>query len=216
VKRVCACRRTAGVVIFGMGLIASLLGGGGVASAQVIRTHASTTQRSQVSSAPVSSNTNSFDIVRIGAALIGVVSLIFLLQWGAKGLLGNKPGSRASGAISVVARSNIAPRQQLLLVQVGRRLVLVGNTGAAMNALCEINEAGEVSELLGKLATEKSGSIARTFGMLFGKEESKFSGDGTDAVEREETEEEHHPVGLARREVNGLMETVRGLANSVK
>jgi len=202
VKRTCA-RWVAGVVIL---LLAPM-----VAQGQLIRTHTPTTQKAPAAAAPKSAD--SLSMVRVIAALIGVVSLIFLLKWCARGMLGHTGTTRVSNPISVVARSNIAPRQQLVLVQVGRRLVLVGNAGGAMNALCEIKDPAEVSELLGKMASDKSGSIARSFGNLFRKEEDKFEpGDEKDFDEDPEDQQ----IGLARQEIHGLMEKVRDLGTSIK
>jgi flagellar biogenesis protein FliO len=203
VKRACVHLWVGVVILF---LAAS------AAPGQQIRTHIPTTQKTQ---AVTPASTDSLSIIRVGAALIGVVSLIFLLKWCARGVLGQTSTSRAQSPISVVARSNIAPRQQIVLVQVGRRLVLVGNSGGAMNALCEIKDPDEVSELLGKVAAEKSGSIARTFGNLFRKEEEKFGSDGPKAVQDEPLDEDQQ-IGLARQEIHGLMEKVRGLSTTIK
>jgi flagellar biogenesis protein FliO len=195
--------RLAGAIIF---VFASA-----VASAQPIRQHLSTTTTQP---SPAASTSSTVSMARVAAALIGVISLIFLLKWAGRGLLGQTPSARASGAVSVLTRSNIAPRQQIMLIQVGRRLVLVGNSGGAMNALCEIKEAEEVSELLGKVAADKTGSMARTFGTLFRKEEDKFAEPAVEESEGAEAEEQD--VGLARQEIRGLMDKVRGLSTQFR
>jgi len=60
------------------------------------------------------------------------------------------PSVRASssGLIEVVGRSHLAPKQSLALIRVGRRLLLVGLTAERVSTLCQIDEPGEVAELL--------------------------------------------------------------------
>lgn len=105
---------------------------------------------------------------RLLMALAAVLALIFLLKAILKRLSGGG-GLRSSKAVQVLSTQNLAPRQQLVLVRLGRRLVLIGNTGTAMNALCEISEPDEVAALLGQLSVEKSGPAARTFGAFMGR-----------------------------------------------
>ncbi|MFQ5413616.1 MAG: FliO/MopB family protein [Phycisphaerae bacterium] len=52
-----------------------------------------------------------------------------------------------SGVLRVVARSSIGPKQQVVLMQVGRRFVLVGAGGDRIEALAEIDDPEEVAEL---------------------------------------------------------------------
>ena len=109
-----------------------------------------------------------------------------------------------------------------MLVHVGRRLVLVANAGGAMNTLCEIKDPEEVTELIGRVAADKSGSIARTFGTLFRKEEEKFEPPAEastaglsiaeSSVAQPDAAEDEQDVGLAREEIRGLMEKVRGMS----
>jgi hypothetical protein len=72
----------------------------------------------------------------------------------------------------VVARSVIAHRQSAVLLQLGRRLVLVGVSGDRMERLCEITDADEVLGLL----SEVRGVEARSdvFEAVLGHEASTF------------------------------------------
>ncbi|MCH7814685.1 MAG: flagellar biosynthetic protein FliO [Planctomycetes bacterium] len=57
----------------------------------------------------------------------------------------------SSGAIEIIGRHTLAPKQSIALVRVGRRLLLVGITAEQINRLCEIDDAAEVSDLLGRI-----------------------------------------------------------------
>jgi len=78
------------------------------------------------------------------AVVLGVIVAVAAL---ARRLI---PSVRASSSalIEVVGRSHLAPKQSLALVRVGRRLLVVGLTAERVSTLCQIDEPGEVAELL--------------------------------------------------------------------
>ena len=83
-------------------------------------------------------------------ALVFVVAIIF----GLRALLrrfGPGPAHRKGGrgeAIEVLARSSVLPRQHLLLVRLGRRVLLLGSTAAGLSTLAEIQDGEEIAELM--------------------------------------------------------------------
>jgi flagellar biogenesis protein FliO len=88
-----------------------------------------------------------WDWVRTGLALGLVVVLIFLTR----GILRRLGGPVRVGrrqVIEVLARTSVSPKQQLLLVRLGSRLVLVGVGPSGMAALSEVRDPGEVHELM--------------------------------------------------------------------
>lgn len=160
---------------------------------------------------------------RLVLALGVVLGLIFLLRWLGRRVTGHAPG-RNSRAIQVVSRSTIAPRQQLMLVQVGRRLVLVGNCGTSMSPLCEIDDADEVAQVLGQVQQEKSESISRAFSGLFRREEEKFAAgeiEDTSAPEPFPSEQDRDidpdgPLGTTKQELHELLDKVRGMTSTFR
>ena len=160
-----------------------------------------------------------FDTSRVVLSLAIVLGLIFALRWAAQRLFGKTVSNRASRAVQVLSRNVISPKQQLLVVQVGRRLVVVGDSGQQMNALCEIRDPDEITALVGQLHEEKRESTGNPFGALFGRAGSQF----------EKHDEPQRPVGVAddedeemadgstgpssvqgtRDELSGLMDKVR-------
>ena len=84
---------------------------------------------------------------RTMAALAIVVVLIF-----AAGIILKRfspvSGPQKRQVLEVLARTTVSPRHQLLLVKVGKRVVLVGQTQASLAALSEVTDADEVAALI--------------------------------------------------------------------
>lgn len=180
--------------------------------AQPINYRGATTQ----SVAAVDRSPDGFDFTRVMLALGAVVSLIFALKWGARRFMPGSAFSSHSRAIQVISRTVISPKQQLMLVKVGRRLVLVSNSGnAGISPICEIRDEQEVSELLGQVSAEKGDSVTKAFGSLFRREEEKFDPADEPPTERipkelnDSPNEEEVAVSATRDELSGLMEKVR-------
>jgi len=162
------------------------------------------------------------DIRRLAIAMAVVLGAIFISQkvWRRMGMPG--VAGRAAGAMQVVSRLSISPKQQLLLVRVGKRVVLVGNSGTQMNTLCEIADPEEAAGLLGQhavaAATERdelaAATSASSFNAVLGGEERRFEEDSKPRAQSEEAaiDEESAALASTREELNGLMEKVRGMS----
>ena len=55
-------------------------------------------------------------------------------------------GARA-GVVEVLARTSVQPRQHLLLVRLGRRLLLLGSSPSGLSTLSVVSDPEEVAEL---------------------------------------------------------------------
>ncbi|HUU83358.1 MAG TPA: flagellar biosynthetic protein FliO [Phycisphaerae bacterium] len=62
------------------------------------------------------------------------------------------------GAIEILGRNHLTPKQSLALVHVGQRVVLVGVSPERINTLCEITSPEEVAELLVQTHGRRSAS----------------------------------------------------------
>ncbi len=86
-------------------------------------------------------------------SLLVVVGLLLLARW-----LIRRSGTamlpRSGGAVEVLHRSAISMKQQMLLVRLGRRVLLVGVTPQGMNTLAELTDPAEIGEVTA--AIEKS------------------------------------------------------------
>lgn len=163
---------------------------------------------------------------RLVLALGIVLGLIFAARWVSRRLMAVPGASRSSRAIQVVSRSMIAPKQHLMLVQVGKRLVLVGNCGTSMSPLCEIRDDLEVSQVLAQIQAEKSDSISKAFSGLFRREAEKYTepepeditdvsgpaGDQPLPPDLDRDLDPDGPMATTKQELHELLDKVRGLS----
>jgi flagellar biogenesis protein FliO len=164
------------------------------------------------------------DIQKVILSLGIVIGLIMLLRWAAKWMFPGQAGIPASRAVQVVSRSVLSPRQQFLLLQVGRRLVVVADSPAGMNSVCEISDADEVAELLGQVRSQPSGALGKGFLTMFGRKREQFEmaessdiGERSALLDEGPSDDADDPaVGMTREEIGGLMDKVRMLSRQFK
>jgi flagellar biogenesis protein FliO len=166
------------------------------------------------------------EATRVGAALAAVLGLIFFLRWAARRLYKVPVTGRPSGAVQVLSRTVLSPKQQLVLLQVGRRVLVVADGGAQMSALCQITEPDEVASLVGQLRSEKESAASKAFGSVFGRMRKRFEAEPSEPEVQEppvetlgkrggrlditDTEGPNiEAIDDTRQELNGLLEKVR-------
>jgi len=96
-------------------------------------------------------------VARVIAATGGVIVTIFLTL---KTLQRLAPGSSArvrgpSGIIDVLARYPVARGQQLVLLSLGRRILLVHQSGSTMSPLAELTDEAEAASLRARLEADE-------------------------------------------------------------
>ncbi len=162
-----------------------------------------------------------FDTTRVAVSLAIVIVLILMLRWASKRMFGRTVLGRSSRAVHVLSRTVISPKQQLLVVQVGRRLVVIGDSGQQMSPLCEITDPEEIAALVGQIQEEKRDTVSNTFGALFGRAGSHFekeveprqpvdAGNAGGAPDLSSQEKD------TRDELNGLMDKVRVISRDFR
>jgi flagellar protein FliO/FliZ len=112
------------------------------------------------------------DLGRLSLAMGIVLGLIFLMRWAGYRFFPGAGVLRSGGAMKVLSRLVISPKQQLLMIQVGRRIVVVGDAGGQMSPLSEITDPEETSAMLLQLAEERSHHTIKGFGSLFHRAET--------------------------------------------
>ena len=146
-----------------------------------------------------------WDMGKMPLALGAVLLLILGMRSLGKKMVPGAAGGGASRAVQVLLRSPVSPRQQLILVRIGRRLVLVGSSGSEMNPLCQIENPDEVAEILGQIREDKTSSTAKNFVAMFGKAEKSYDAPEPPAEKYDESSD-----GQASGEdLTGLTERVR-------
>jgi flagellar biosynthetic protein FliO len=179
--------------------------------------HGSTTQATTAGGSFAGTTSgDALDIKRLLLALGIVLAAIFISQkaWKKFGMPG--VAGRSSGVLQVVSRLSVSPKQQILLVRVGRRFVVVGNSGTQMNTLCDISDPEEAALLLGQTATERQGSITSSFNAVLGEEEKHFEEETPPSLEAAEVPPDDPELASTREEINGLMEKVRGMSKQFR
>jgi flagellar biogenesis protein FliO len=164
------------------------------------------------------------DFRRLALSLAIVLSLIFALRWVTKRYFPGIAGAKSAGAVRVLGRSPVSPKQQVVLLQVGRRVLVVADNGTQMNPLSEITDADEVAQLVGQL-TAPAAPPNREFEREFDKADEKLQETVNQqplAEQMPNPDEAEIPrpgdaaeVGSAHNEINGLMEKVRVLAKEL-
>jgi flagellar biogenesis protein FliO len=159
------------------------------------------------------------DTKRLALALGIVLTTIFVTHrlWKRLGMPG--AGGKGSGALQVVSRLSVSSKQQVLLIRVGRRLVLVGNCGTQMNPLCEISDPEETAGILGQAATQREGSVSSMFDTVLGGEEKRFDEQTNidlPAIEAGGEAEVDPALATTREELSGLMDKVRSLSKQFR
>src|SRR4029079_6443650 len=84
-------------------------------------------------------NNSGYDAVRVTSALVAVIALILMLRWVAKRVFGVSGPGRSWRGVQVLSLSSLPPRQSVILVRVGRRILVVADGGAQMSTLSEIS-----------------------------------------------------------------------------
>src|SRR5262245_3878293 len=119
----------------------------------------------QKTEAPSTMMSSGGEIIRVAGALAVVIGLLLILRAVLRRAGGALSGrDRPSGIVEVLARYPIARGQQLVLLKLARRIILLHAGGSSMRALCEINDADEVASLLSRLeagSTERSAAKFR-------------------------------------------------------
>jgi flagellar biogenesis protein FliO len=157
------------------------------------------------------------DTFRVLAALAMVIVVIFLLRWIAQQFFGMPTAKKSSRAVQVLSRSMISPKQQVLLVQVGRRVIVVGDNSGQMSPLAQITDADEIAELVGQLREDKTTASAKSFGNIFGRAQTKFEEPDEREDKREERPDDLDPaLATTHAELSGLMDKVRSVAQGMR
>lgn len=166
-----------------------------------IRRSAATTSSS------VPSPATGFDAPRVFTALAVVIGLILLLRWGVRRLAPRGMGN-GSRAINVLARCHISHKQKILIVQVGRRLLVVGDGGQGLTTLCEISDPDESASLLAQMGKSPATSFERVLSRAVASGDDAQESPTDDAIPDEQ-------LSSARQQLNGLAEKVRVVARQL-
>lgn len=156
-----------------------------------------------------------FDWSRLLLAMGVVIGLILLMRFVVGKMYPGVGANKGARAVRVLSRSPIAPKQQVLLVQVGRRVIVVGDSAGTLTTLSEISDTDEVATLLGQLENTETTTAPSRFSSLFSKAQDDFTQD-----EPNPAADVNHPpaaeIEQAQSEISGLIDRMRSLTRAVR
>ncbi len=89
--------------------------------------------------------------------------MFFLLAWAMRRGASGSPGLLPHEALEVLGRAPLAGRQQVHLVRLGNKLVLVSVSAAGIEPLSEVTEPDEVQRLVALCRQGQTNSAALMF-----------------------------------------------------
>ncbi len=142
---------------------------------------------------------------RVVLSLAGVLALIVLMYWASRKLMPRHGFGGGSAAIRVLARTPLSPKHRVVLLQVGRRVLVVaeGTGPQPLSTLCEITDPDEAAALIGQIRGEQAGS--KSFAALLNNASEKFRA-------AEPPTPEPDPLAATHQELDGLTQRVRVMA----
>lgn len=99
----------------------------------------------------------------IAASLLVVIGLFLAFAWVGKKNMKTGSGKLSKEIIQVLGKSQLSGKQQLELVRVGQKLLLLCVTQHSVETLTEITEPSEVERLLAIVRQDSPGSMTSTF-----------------------------------------------------
>ena len=110
-------------------------------------------------------------VVSIVSSLLLVVGLFLGVAWCYRKTLGTSlAGGLPKQVVSILGRTSISARQQLVLVRFGSKLLLVSVIQGEARTLGEISDPLEVDQMLGQCESGQPGSISHSFKSLLHSE----------------------------------------------
>jgi len=150
-------------------------------------------------------------------SLLIVLALIVGVTYLFKRFCLNSNRSSMPAGVEILARSSMNPKQSLCLVQLGNRLVLLGQSPSHISSLQTIDDPDEIAQILGQLEQKKTLSITNTFGKLFHREKELYENDENSAMslDIEDNQDQNQPTQQwcqAKGELSSLLDKVKGLS----
>lgn len=150
------------------------------------------------------------DMIQVVGAMAIVITLLLIFRFVMVRASGALAGSRPSGVLEILVRYPVARGQHLALIKLGRRILLVHQSGTAMTTLSEVSDSDEVAALLSRVEAGASGRDAARFRSLltqYQKEQETIvarAGTQRSAVPDTPRDSRGEIVDLTRSQMGGL------------
>ncbi len=147
-------------------------------------------------------------------ALGVVIGLILVFRAVLLRMNGQAAVGTARGAVEVLGRVSVAPRQHVLLLKVGQRVLLVGESANGLRTLDTIADPEEVADVLTRVASRQSNSATAGFSQML----SRFHGQFDESAEGKEEggDSGEFMVDRARDQVMNVLGRVRSMQSQFR
>lgn len=144
------------------------------------------------------------------AALGVVIALIFAARW-VYTKMGGAVVARPSPVIEVLSRTPVAPKNHVLLLRVGQRVLVVGDSSSGLSTLADVTDPEEVASLLQSVSTHSERSVSKSFNSLVSRFNSDYDSKSRAELEGNDTSEIH--LDRTRNSLSGLSSKLRTLGS---
>lgn len=153
-----------------------------------------------------------FDWTRLLVAMGIVLGSILILKWIMSRMYPGLNVHKGLQVVRVLSRLPISPRQYVLILQVGNRLLIVGDSGGQLSTLSEIRDPDEVAMLIGQIGTQVDSTTSGSrFAFMFGKAREDFQQPSVVC----ETDSEPM-IQDTQDQIKGLIDRVKTLTRTVR
>jgi len=139
-----------------------------------------------------------------------VIGLILIMRMVINKLSGRPAIGSRSGIVEVLSRTSISPRNQVLLLRLGQRIIVVSEGPAGVRTLADLDDPDEVSQLLATVSASRPGSITQSFNQLLNRAGSEMDNPRSFAQDHG-TDEDEHAVDRTRNELSGLLSKIKSM-----
>lgn len=145
-------------------------------------------------------------------ALGVVIGLILLMRLGINKATGRSLIGGRNGAVTVLSRTSISPRNQVMLLRMGHRILVVSEGSNGMNTLADVVDPDEVAQLLATVSANQPGSITQSFNQLLNRAGSEMD-DPKNFVQEHGGDEDEHAIDRTRDELSSLLSKIKSMSN---
>ena len=179
-------------------------------AAGVIHRAAAPASTSPPASSSSKSLADSTGTLRVVFSLTAVLALVVLMYWASRRVLPRHALAGETRAIQVLARAPVSPKHRVVLLQVGRRVLVVaeGSGPQPLNTLCEITDPDEAAALIGRVSGEQS-AAGKSFATLLNSATERFRAAGE---ANPSAAEQPDALATTQQQLDDLTQRVRGLA----
>ncbi|MBB6430751.1 FliO/MopB family protein [Algisphaera agarilytica] len=142
------------------------------------------------------------------AALGVVIAMIFGARW-LYTKMGGAVVARPSPVVEVLSRTPVAPKNHVLLLRVGQRVLVVGDSSSGLNTLADVTDPEEVASLLQAVSTHSDRSVSKNFNSLVSRFNTEYDGKARVGLEGGDASEVH--LDRTRDSLSGLASKLRNL-----